>query len=56
MEIKQRGATIIHVGIGAAFIFYKSVSEQILFQQIGIRADAEHDGTNVATTIDENEL
>ena len=27
-----------------------------IFQQIGIRADGEHDGTNAATTIDEDEL
>ena len=37
-------------------IFNKLESERILFQQIGIRADGEHDGTNAATTIDEDEL
>ena len=40
----------------SGFYFNKLVSERILFQQIDIRADGEHDGANVATTIDEDEL
>ena len=51
----RSGFQFLQIGIRAIYFLQIDI-RAIYFLQIGIRADDEHDGTNAATTTDEDEL